>query len=69
LPWPIPAAIPTGSQFFITFVPVANLNGGFTIFGQVTSGMDVVNGIKRRDPNQNPTYQGDAIDSITISEQ
>ena len=58
-----------GSQFFITFVPVANLNGGYTIFGQVTSGMDVVNGIKRRDPNQNPTYQGDAIDSITISEQ
>ena len=58
-----------GSQFFITFVPVANLNGGYTIFGQVTSGMDVVNGITRRDPSQNPTFQGDAIDILTISEQ
>jgi cyclophilin family peptidyl-prolyl cis-trans isomerase len=58
-----------GSQFFITFVPVPTLNGRFTIFGQVTSGMDVVNGITRRDPSQNPTFQGDAIDTITISEQ
>ena len=58
-----------GSQFFITFVPTAQLNGGYTIFGQVTSGMDVVNAIKRRDPAQNPTFQGDAISSITITEK
>jgi peptidylprolyl isomerase len=55
-----------GSQWFVTFVPVSYLDGGYTIFGQVTSGMDVVNGIKRRDPNQNPNFQGDAISSITI---
>lgn len=58
-----------GSQFFITFGPTAQLNGGYTIFGQVTSGMDVVNGIKRRDPNQNPNFVGDVIQSITITEK
>jgi cyclophilin family peptidyl-prolyl cis-trans isomerase len=58
-----------GSQFFITFSPAEGLNGGYTIFGQVVSGMDVVNGITLRDPLQNPTYPGDTIKSITISEQ
>ena len=58
-----------GSQFFITFVPTPQLNGGYTIFGQVTEGMDVVNGIKRRDPDASPAFQGDAIESITITEE
>lgn len=58
-----------GSQFFITFGPVERLNGGYTIFGQVISGMDVVNGIRLRNPDQNPTYPGDAIASITITEK
>jgi cyclophilin family peptidyl-prolyl cis-trans isomerase len=58
-----------GSQFFITFGPQPSLNGGYTIFGQVISGMDVVNNIRLRDPQQNPTYPGDAIESITISEK
>jgi peptidylprolyl isomerase len=58
-----------GSQFFITFGPQPSLNGGYTIFGQVTSGMDVVNGLTRRDPNQNPSFPGDAIASITITEK
>ncbi len=58
-----------GSQFFITFGAVEDLNGDYTIFGQVTSGMDVVNNIRRRDPEQNPAYTGDAIESITITEK
>ena len=58
-----------GSQFFITFGPTPNLNGGYTIFGQVISGMDVVNSIKLRDPQQNPTYPGDAMESVTITEK
>ena len=58
-----------GSQFFITFVPTPQLNGGYTIFGQVTQGMDVVNGITRRDPDQNPAFEGDAMESVTITEQ
>ena len=58
-----------GSQFFITFAPADFLNGGYTIFGQVTEGMDVVNAITRRDPDQNPTAKGDAIKTVTITEK
>ena len=58
-----------GSQFFITFVPTAYLNGGYTIFGQVTEGMDVVNGITRRDPQNRPNFTGDVIESVTIIEK
>ena len=58
-----------GSQFFITFGPQPRLNGSYTIFGQVTSGMDVVNGLTRRDPTQNPTFPGDAMESVTITEK
>ncbi len=58
-----------GSQFFITFSPQTSLNGSYTIFGQVTSGMDVVNGITRRDPTKNPTTPGDAIQTVTIAEK
>lgn len=58
-----------GSQFFITFGSQDFLNGGYTIFGQVTEGMDVVNSITRRDPDQAPTFEGDKIKSIVISEE
>ena len=57
-----------GSQFFITFAPAEFLNGGYTIFGQVIDGMDVVHGITRRDPMENPSFTGDVIESITITE-
>ncbi|MCS6992352.1 MAG: peptidylprolyl isomerase [Anaerolineales bacterium] len=58
-----------GSQFFITFGPAPHLNGGYTIFGQVVQGMEVVNSITRRDPQQNPNYAGDVIESIVIAER
>jgi cyclophilin family peptidyl-prolyl cis-trans isomerase len=58
-----------GSQFFITFVPTSYLNGGYTIFGQVTEGMDVVNGITRRDPQNRPNFTGDVIESVKIIEE
>ncbi len=58
-----------GSQFFITFGPQPQLNGGYTIFGQVISGMDVVNGITRRNPDDNPSFPGDAMQSVTIEEK
>jgi cyclophilin family peptidyl-prolyl cis-trans isomerase len=58
-----------GSQFFIMFGPYGLSESDYTIFGQVISGMEVVNGITRRDPNQNPNFVGDAIESITITEK
>jgi cyclophilin family peptidyl-prolyl cis-trans isomerase len=58
-----------GSQFFIMFGPGGLSPNDYTIFGQVTSGMDVVNAITRRDPSNNPTFTGDAIESVTITEK
>jgi cyclophilin family peptidyl-prolyl cis-trans isomerase len=56
-----------GSQFFITFGPAGLSENDYTIFGQVISGMDVVNNITLRDPTQNPGFTGDIIKSITIT--
>jgi len=40
-----------GSQFFITLAPVTNLDGGYTIFGEVTQGsLDMLDKIALRDP-------------------
>ncbi len=58
-----------GSQFFITFGPVSLQEKDYTIFGQVIEGMEVVNGLTRRDPNQNPDYPGDVIETIEITEE
>src|SRR4030095_4841977 len=55
-----------GSQFFITFGPTPQLNGGYTIFGQVIEGMDVVNAITLRNPDDNPSFPGDAMESVSL---
>ena len=46
-----------GSQFFITHGPTPHLDNAHTVFGQVSSGQDVVNAIA----------QGDVITSITVT--
>jgi cyclophilin family peptidyl-prolyl cis-trans isomerase len=58
-----------GSQFFITFGPQTFLDGGYTIFGQVIEGLDVVLDIRLRDPQRAPDYQGDVLESVTITEE
>jgi cyclophilin family peptidyl-prolyl cis-trans isomerase len=58
-----------GSQFFITFGPEPRLDGGYTIFGQVIEGLDIVLDIRLRDPQQFPDYEGDVLESVTITEE
>ena len=41
------------SQFFIMFGTVPSLDGDYTIVGKVTSGMDVVDAIRKGDEAQN----------------
>jgi peptidyl-prolyl cis-trans isomerase B (cyclophilin B) len=48
-----------GSQFFITHIATDWLNGKHTVFGQVTTGQDVVNAIQ----------QGDTLESVSIEEK
>jgi len=59
-----------GSQFFITYTATPKLNGGYTIFGHVITGMDVVEQLTPRDPSQSMDLPpGDKILSITIEEK
>ena len=59
-----------GSQFFITYAAQPSLDGHFTIFGKVVSGMDAVLALSPRDPGMNPNAPpGDAILSVTIDEK
>lgn len=42
------------SQFFIMFADAPHLNGQYTVVGEVVSGMEAVDKIKRGEPVQNP---------------
>ena len=53
-----PTRASSGSQFYITLAPTPFLDGAYTAFGQVTTGMDVVQSIA----------VGDVIENITIKE-
>jgi cyclophilin family peptidyl-prolyl cis-trans isomerase len=45
-----------GSQWFVTHAPQPHLDGGYTVFGRVVAGMEVVDRIKR----------GDVVNSVVI---
>jgi len=56
-----------GSQFFITYGPTPHLNGKHAVFGRVTSGMDVAEAIRERDPGRDK-QPGDRLNSVDIIE-
>jgi len=57
-----------GSQFFIVYDTAAHLDGQYTAFGEVISGMDVVDAFPQRDPLDPIAPPGPQIATITISE-
>jgi len=56
------------SQFFIMFAPAPHLNGQYTVVGEVTEGMDVVNGITRGSGRGGSVADPDRIISARIAE-
>ncbi|MEW6716948.1 MAG: peptidylprolyl isomerase [Chloroflexota bacterium] len=59
-----------GSQFFITFDAAPNLDGNYTIFGQVIAGMEVLEQLTPRDPyTGGGTPPGDRILHVSIEER
>jgi cyclophilin family peptidyl-prolyl cis-trans isomerase/protein-disulfide isomerase len=59
-----------GSQFFITFAPAPHLDGAYTIFGRVLSGLDVAEQLTPRDAAQGALLPpGDRIISVTLEEK
>lgn len=57
------------SQFFIMFAPGPFLNGQYTVVGQVTGGMEVVDAIKRGEgPNGAVIGQPDVMKKVTVTE-
>ena len=57
------------SQFFIMFAPGDFLNGQYTVVGEVTSGMDVVDAIRRGEgPNGSVIGEPDRMVKVTVTE-
>ena len=57
------------SQFFIMFAPASHLNGQYTVVGQVTDGMDVVDAIKRGTGRGGAVIgQPDVMKKVTVTE-
>lgn len=59
-----------GSQFFICVADAPHLNGQYTVFGEVTSGMDVVDKIvsQPRDNRDNPNDRIEMKITINVKE-
>lgn len=59
----------SGSQFFITLAPTPHLEpSGFTVFGRVIGGLDVLRALTPRDPQAPGQPPGDRILGIDIIE-
>ena len=55
------------SQFFIMFAPAPNLDGQYTIWGQVVQGMDFVDQIKRGSGSGGTVQNPDRIVSMRVA--
>jgi peptidylprolyl isomerase len=57
------------SQFFIMFGPAPHLTGQYTAVGEVTSGMDVIDAIKRGEGSNGAVIgRPDVMASVTVTE-
>jgi peptidylprolyl isomerase len=57
------------SQFFIMFADAPHLNGQYTVVGQVTAGLDVLDAIKRGDPpNGAVSGEPDVMADVRVTE-
>jgi peptidylprolyl isomerase len=54
------------SQFFIMFAPAPSLDGQYTIWGRVASGMDVVDKIKRGGGPNGMVREPDVVKSLRV---
>jgi cyclophilin family peptidyl-prolyl cis-trans isomerase len=60
----------SGSQFFITYAATPQFDGQYTIFGQVISGMEVLQQLTERDAQPGTIVPpGDKLLSITVEER
>ena len=55
------------SQFFICFAPASFLNNQYTVVGEVVTGMDVVDQIKKGDPQSGSVDNPDKIVSMKMA--
>jgi peptidylprolyl isomerase len=55
------------SQFFIMFAPAPSLDGQYTVWGQVVSGMDYVDQIKRGAPGSGTVTDPDRIIHMRVA--
>ncbi len=55
------------SQFFICFAPAPHLNGQYTVWGRVTEGMDLVDGIKKGDGQSGAVRNPDRILRVEVA--
>jgi len=58
-----------GSQFFICYDNLPELDGKYSVFGKLKGGWDTFLHLTPRDPSQNPQFTGDKIIRIIITEE